>query len=121
MLNVRKEIIVTASSTETRIAILEDGILVELFFENMENERMVGDIYKGRVVNVVEAVHAGFIDIGLKQNGFLSFSDLGGGPLEFASLAETVETDEDEAPEAAPGVAPVAADGSPPPQRRPRR
>ncbi|MBN2201064.1 Rne/Rng family ribonuclease [bacterium] len=121
MHNVRKEIVVTASSTETRIAILEDGCLVELFFENMENERMVGDIYKGRVVNVVEAVHAGFIDIGLKQNGFLSFSDLGGGPLEFAALAETVETDDEDDPDADPKAQPASADGKQPPQRRPRR
>jgi ribonuclease G len=44
---------------------------------------------------VVEAVHAAFIEIGLEQNGFLSFSDLGDHPLEFSALTEVVETEED--------------------------
>jgi ribonuclease G len=95
MPNIRKEIMISVSSTETRIAILEDGNLVELFFENLENARMVGDIYKGRVENVVEAVHAAFIEIGLEQNGFLSFSDLGEKVIEYSALAETVETREE--------------------------
>jgi ribonuclease G len=107
MPNIRKEIMISVSSTETRIAILEEGNLVELFFENLENERMVGDIYKGRVSNVVEAVHAAFIEIGLEQNGFLSFSDLGERVVEYSALAETVETEEPE--------------GQPPQNRRPGR
>jgi ribonuclease G len=107
MPNIRKEIMISVSSTETRIAILEEGNLIELFFENLENERMVGDIYKGRVSNVVEAVHAAFIEIGLEQNGFLSFSDLGEKVLEFSALSETVETDQPEGPQ--------------PQHRRPRR
>lgn len=87
----RKEIIINVSSTETRVAILEDGTLVELFFERAENERMVGDIYKGKIENVVEAVQAAFVDIGLEQNGFLSFSDAEDRALEFSSLVERVD------------------------------
>jgi len=91
MNKIRKEIIINVSSSETRVAILENGTLVELFFERAENERMVGDIYKGKIENVVEAVQAGFVDIGLEQNGFLSFSDAGERALEFSSLAERVD------------------------------
>jgi ribonuclease G len=87
----RKEIVINVSSTETRVAILENGTLVELYFERAENERMVGDIYKGKIENVVEAVQAAFVEIGLDQNGFLSFSDAEGRALEFSSLAERVD------------------------------
>lgn len=86
----KKEIIINASSTETRIAILEDRSLVELFVEQPEQERMVGDIYKGKVENVVEAVQAAFVDIGMGQNGFLPFADIGSSLREYSALAETV-------------------------------
>ena len=66
-----KDIIINVSSGETRIAILEDQAMVELYVERPESERMVGDIYKGVVTNTVEAIRAGFVNIGLKQNGFL--------------------------------------------------
>ncbi|MFC1502274.1 ribonuclease E/G [bacterium] len=83
----KKKIIINVSSTETRIAILEDGDLVELYVERPENERMVGDIYKGKVENVVQAIQAAFVNIGLEQNGFLSFQDVG---KEYSALAERV-------------------------------
>ena len=81
----KKEIIVNSSSSETRMAILEDDAFVELFVERPEHERMVGDIFKGRVENVVEAIQAAFVNIGLKQNGFLSFEDVG---KEYIALSE---------------------------------
>jgi len=90
----KKEIIINASSSETRIGILEDGILVGLYVERPENERMVGDIYMGKVENVVEAIQAAFVDIGLEQNGFLPFADVG---KEYSGLSESVnhlETEE---------------------------
>jgi ribonuclease G len=95
----RKEIIINVSSTETRVAITENGSLVELYFERAENERMVGDIYKGKIDNVVEAVQAAFVDIGLEQNGFLSFSDASDRAMEFSSLAERVDDSDEEQPQ----------------------
>jgi len=86
-----KEIIINTSSSESRIAILEDSELVELFVEHPENQRMVGDIYLGKVENVVKAIQAAFVDIGLDQNGFLSFADV---DEEYISLSETVDSDE---------------------------
>jgi ribonuclease G len=91
----QKEIIINVSSTETRVAIVENSSLVELYFERAENERMVGDIYKGKIENVVEAVQAAFVDIGLEQNGFLSFSDASDRAMEFSSLAERVDDSEE--------------------------
>jgi ribonuclease G len=87
----KKAIVMNATSSETRIAILEDQALVELYVEQPERERMVGDIYKGVVENVVDAIQAAFVDIGLEQNGFLPFADVGDQILEFSTLAEAVE------------------------------
>jgi len=72
----KKEIIINSTAYETRIAILEDKKLVELFVERPEHERMVGDIYKGKVSKVLPGMMAAFISIGLEQNAFLHFSDI---------------------------------------------
>ncbi len=58
---------------------LEDDQLVELFVERPESERMVGSLFKGIVRRVMVGMSAAFIDIGLSQDAFLHFSDLGGG------------------------------------------
>lgn len=71
-----KEIYVSTKGNETRIAVLEDGQLAELFFENPEQERMLGDIYLGRVARVLPGIKAAFIDIGHKQDAFLHFADI---------------------------------------------
>ena len=84
----KKDIIINVSLGETRAAILEDNALVELYVERPENERMVGDLYKGRVENIVDGIQAAFVDVGLEQNGFLPFSDVG---TEFSVLAENVK------------------------------
>ncbi len=72
----KKEIIINSTTYETRTAILEDDKLVELFIERPENERNVGDIYKGTVINVLPGMMAAFIDIGFDQNAFLHFHDI---------------------------------------------
>jgi len=82
----KKEIIINSSIGETRIAIVENGQLVELFVEQPEHERMVGDIYLGKVVNVVQGMQAAFVDIGHKQDAFLHFSDIGDEIVEYKSL-----------------------------------
>lgn len=68
-----KEIIINGTNEETRIAILEDSNLVELFVERPEYERMVGDIYKAKVSRVLPGMQAAFINIGHEQNAFLHF------------------------------------------------
>lgn len=71
-----KEIIINSTNEETRIAILEDSKVVELFVERPEAQRMVGDIYKGKVSRVLPGMQAAFISIGHSQNAFLHFSDV---------------------------------------------
>ena len=61
---------------ECRIAFLENGVLEEIFVERKSTATSVGNIYKGRVVNVEAAIQAAFIDYGQSQNGFLHVSDL---------------------------------------------
>lgn len=73
----KKEIIINSTNEDTRIALLENGKLVELFVERPDNERLVGDIYKGKIRKVVKGMQAAFIDIGFDHDGFLHFSDMG--------------------------------------------
>lgn len=71
-----KEIIINAQPEQTRIALLENGELVELYIENPEHERTLGNIILGRVRKIMPSIQAAFIDIGQKQDAFLHFSDL---------------------------------------------
>ncbi|HEY5564377.1 MAG TPA: ribonuclease E/G, partial [Rhodothermia bacterium] len=72
-----KEIVIQATKKETRIAIIEDGQLAELYFETPDNARTIGDIYLGRVRNVMPSIQAAFVNVGQKQDAFLHFSDVG--------------------------------------------
>jgi ribonuclease G len=71
----KKEIVVNASDLESRVAILEDGELAELHVER--DPRIVGSIYKARVVSVLRGMDAAFADVGLDRNVFLSADDVG--------------------------------------------
>src|SRR5213078_4832232 len=96
---VKREILINATLRETRIAILEDGKLVELLVDRPDNRRMVGDIYLGRVDAVLPGIQAAFVDIGTEKSAFLHASDL---VRETAEEAEDEDEDEelnDEPPE----------------------
>ncbi|MCC5911577.1 MAG: Rne/Rng family ribonuclease [Clostridiaceae bacterium] len=69
------QIIVDVGVTETRLGLLEEGELVELYIERKNNKRIVGNIYKGRVANVLPGMQAAFVDIGLEKNSFLYVKD----------------------------------------------
>lgn len=71
----RKEILVTVDIDQTRAAVLEDGQLVELYIEQPVHQRLVGNIYKGKVENVLPGMQAAFVDIGLERNAFLYVDD----------------------------------------------
>ncbi|MCF7885308.1 MAG: Rne/Rng family ribonuclease [Candidatus Marinimicrobia bacterium] len=72
----KKKILISRTSSETRSAILEDNKLINFFVERPEETRMVGNIYKGKVENVIKGIKAAFIDIGREQNAFLPFSEI---------------------------------------------
>jgi ribonuclease G len=91
-----KEIIINSKSTQTRVAITEDGNLVDFFVDYPENRRMVGDIYLGRVARVLPGIKAAFIDIGMKHDGFLHFSDIGARTQQFQEMLVDEDTDVDD-------------------------
>lgn len=72
----KKEIYINESMGETRIGILEDDRLVEVYVEKQDQQRMVGNIYKGKVENVIPGMQAAFVDIGHEINAFLPFSEI---------------------------------------------
>jgi ribonuclease E len=72
----REMLINVAESEECRVAIVEDGSLEELYVERASLSRHVGNIYKGKVVNIESGIQAAFIDCGIGKNGFLHISDL---------------------------------------------
>jgi ribonuclease G len=92
--HMRKEIIINSTANEHRIAILEDGKLAELFVETPEKERMVGDIYLGKVAKVMPGIRAAFIDVGLQQDAFLHFSDIGSSLSEYNAMFEEEDDEE---------------------------
>src|SRR5687768_2774900 len=120
-----KEMIISSNGHETRVAILEDDQLAELFVEREQNRGVVGNVYKGRVSKVLPGMQSSFVDIGLERDGFLYVSDV------IANLDEYDKDDEDEASNGANGAngskglgangtngAETATGSSAPPERR---
>src|SRR5512138_137356 len=70
------ELIINVTFNETRIAFLENGVLVEFFIEQKNGHSMVGSIYKGRAARIVPGMDAAFIDIGLEKSAFLYVGDI---------------------------------------------
>ena len=72
----KKLILAEALCGQTRLAVLEDGLLAEIYSESAEGERCVGNIYAGRVENVLPGMQAAFVNIGLEKNAYLSVADI---------------------------------------------
>src|SRR5882672_10197032 len=73
----KKEMLINVlQPEECRIAIVEDGVLEELYVERTSHESYVGNIYKGRIVNIEPSIQAAFVDFGVGRNGFLHVSDV---------------------------------------------
>jgi len=70
------DIYINAASNESRIAIIEDDRLAEIWVERPENQRMVGDIYKGTVTAVLPGLQAAFVEIGQERTAFLQVRDM---------------------------------------------
>ncbi len=71
-----KEIIINVSQRETRVALVEDSTIVELFIERGDDADITGNIYKGRVQRVLPGIQAAFVDIGLNQAAFIYVDDV---------------------------------------------
>jgi len=84
-----KELIINVEPLESRVAVLEDGVLEEFTIERNEEHRLVGSIYKGVVKNLEDGLKAAFVDIGFEKNAFLHYWDIV--PNNFDSNIEIVE------------------------------
>ncbi len=71
-----EEILINMTPQETRVAIVENGTLQEVWIERRRNRGIVGNIYKGKVNRVLPGMEAAFVDIGLERSGFLHVSDI---------------------------------------------
>lgn len=73
------ELVINVAEHETRVALLEDGTIVELFVDRKDESNIAGNIYKGRVQRVLPGMQAAFVDIGLNQAAFIHVRDVLGG------------------------------------------
>src|SRR6202790_1125399 len=71
-----KELVISATSHERRVAIVEEGQLVEIYIEREKEFALVGSIYKGKVTRVLPGMQSAFVDIGLDGDAFLYVSDV---------------------------------------------
>jgi ribonuclease G len=94
----KKDIIVNISNTETRIAVMQNGGFVEFYIERAEQTSLVGNIYKGKVLNLISGLKAAFVNIGIEKNGFLPLNEI---PFEeFSELFESeIEMEHEYRPE----------------------
>src|SRR5580698_7958017 len=86
-----KELVVSAGRHETRVAILEDDQVVELFHEREKEYSLAGSIHKGRVTRVLPGMQSAFVDIGLDRDAFLYVSDFFEDGEEYDAVVSTVE------------------------------
>ena len=71
-----EEILINVTPPETRVAVIENGVLQELIIERSRERGLVGNIYKGEVCRVLPGMQAAFVDIGLPKAAFIHLSDL---------------------------------------------
>src|SRR6187399_351157 len=111
-----KEMIISSTSHETRVAILEEDQVVEIFIEREQSRGVVGNVYKGRVSKVLPGMQSAFVDLGLERDAFLYVTDV------ISPTEESLEDDEDEVARPEPlateetpavGTAMVAPDDAP--------
>src|SRR3954465_5467752 len=109
-----KEMIISSGAHDTRVAILEDDQVVEVFIERQNQRGVVGNIYKGRVSKVLPGMQSSFIDVGLERDAFLYVTEVVNTVEEFERLESGDEEDEPAAPEPVPEAAVEDADGAAP-------
>src|SRR4051812_4926035 len=86
-----KELVVSSNRHETKVAILEDDQLVEVYFQRQKEYSLAGSIHKGRVTRVLPGMQSAFVDIGLERDAFLYVSDFFEDNDEYDAVVSTVE------------------------------
>jgi len=107
-----KELFITSTPHETRLAITEDGEVAEVYVEREHEHSLAGSIYKGRVTRVLPGMQSAFVDIGLERDAFLDVSD-------FFEDSEEYDRVVSDAEDAVAKLDPHRAEGTPSPAPRP--
>src|SRR5690349_16420742 len=102
-----KEMIISSTPHETRVAILEDDQVVEIFIEREHSRGVVGNVYKGRVSKVLPGMQSAFVDLGLERDAFLYVSDV------ISPTEEALEDEDDDDPHPEPAPVEAAAGDAP--------
>ena len=105
-----REIVINATKHESRIAVLDDGQVVELWVERTRHRTIVGNIYKGRVTKVLPGMQSAFVELGLERDAFLYVSDV----VEDFEEYETESRDDltlDEAPRGEASISDLLREG----------
>src|SRR3954465_6886677 len=103
-----KELVVSSNRHETRVAILEDDQLVEIYFQRQQEYSLAGSIHKGRVTRVLPGMQSAFVDIGLDRDAFLYVSDFFEDNEEYDEVVSSVEEKVLKLDKSIGGVPPVA-------------
>ncbi len=112
----KREIVVNSSLVETRVAVIEDGTLVELLIDDPHTQNLAGNIYKGRVLKILPGMQASFVDIGLARDAFLYVRDI---YEDVESYEDLLAADEEGEEEGLPAAPPAAHEDRQP--KRPKR
>ena len=108
-----KELVISANRHETKVAVLEDDQLVEVFFQRANEYSLAGSIHKGRVTRVLPGMQSAFVDLGLERDAFLYVSDFFEEGEEFDQLPVRREAPRGERPSRPPVEAPVSEESAP--------
>jgi ribonuclease E len=108
-----KEICISSTPHETRLAILEDDQLAEIYYERENEYTLAGSVYKGRVTRVLPGMQSAFVDIGLERDAFLYVTD-------FLEMEDQEDTDEVERAASQGNTLPVATQALGQPQSQPQ-
>src|SRR4249920_3186003 len=103
VIRMNKEMIISSTPHETRVAILEDDQVVEIFIERAHSRGVVGNIYRGRVSKVLPGMQSAFVDLGLERDAFLYVSDV------ISPTEESLEDEDDPVIPATPEIVDVGA------------
>jgi ribonuclease G len=87
----KRELLVSVDAGEKRVAVLEDGVVAEVYLERPERRSIAGNVYLGVVDNVLPGMEAAFVEIGLEKNGFLYVDEIVGPELEGRKGARKIQ------------------------------
>src|SRR6186997_1908884 len=103
-----KELVISANRHETRVAMIEDEQVVEVFHQRENEYSLAGSIHKGKVTKVLPGMQSAFVDIGLDRDAFLYVSDFFEDTEEYDKIVSTVEEEVAQLQEGGRGKAPAA-------------